>query len=264
MTYLIANWKMNPVTLGDAQRLLDGVAEGLKGVNLTDKAVVICPPFPLLHSLISNFQEPNFQTFWGAQNCGYESKGAFTGEVSPAMLKDLGAEYVILGHSERRRLFQEDDEMIAKKVRAAFEAGLTPILCVGSPTQETDEAERQTINKQLDAVFASSENLQLKTKNLLIAYEPVWAIGTGNAATPKQATSTINFIRLLAKSYKLKAISYLYGGSVDSKNIASFTSQEGIDGALVGGASLDAKEFVGLLKKAQGNSKRKGQDAKLL
>jgi len=251
MKYLIANWKMNPSTPGDARRLLDEMIEGLKDADLSDKKVVICPPFPFLRELKTENRKLK-TIFSGAQNCGYEAKGAFTGEVSPAMLKDLGVEYVILGHSERRRLFNEDDEMVANKVKAALEAGLTPILCVGSLTQETDDAERQTIKKQLNAVFEDfPSTLNAKRCTLLVAYEPVWAIGTGKAATPEQAKDVIDFIRDFTKNSKLKTQNYfLYGGSVNASNIASFTSVPGIEGALVGGASLNGKEFAELVKNA--------------
>ena len=241
MKYLIANWKMRPTSLAKAEAFFNELEQGLQGIDLADKKVIVCPPFPYLRNYELGIR--NYEL--GAQNCGYEKEGAFTGEISPLMLKDGGVEYVIIGHSERRRFFKEDNEMIAKKVKLALEVGLTPIVCVGSPARETDEAERDEIKEQLDTVL---NNLQPTTNDFLIAYEPVWAIGSGNSATPAQVKEMIAFIISITKRYTLNAIPCLYGGSVDARNVYDFTSLKNIDGCLVGTASIPMSDFIQLVK----------------
>jgi len=242
MKYIIGNWKMNPTSLANAEAFFNELEQGLQGIDVSEKKVVICPPYLYL-SCARGLTK-------GGQNCSHEEKGAFTGEISSTMLKDADAEYIIIGHSERRRFFKEDDEMIAKKVCAAIQAGLTPILCVGSPTQETDDAEKQTIKKQLEAVFVLANTLNSKRHTLLIAYESVWAIGTGKSATSRQVKEMFDFIRSITQHYPLYTLHYLYGGSVSAQNIRDYTSLKNVDGCLVGGASIVIPEFIKLVKNA--------------
>ncbi len=241
MKYIIGNWKMNPTSLAKAEAFFNELERGLQGIDVSEKKVVVCPPYLYLRKL-SNM-------FLGAQNCAFKQEGAFTGEISAAMLKDAGAEYVIVGHSERRRFFFENNDIVAKKVYTAVEANLTPVLCIGSPTQETDEEEKETIKKQLEAVFTTlsqTPNLPIPL-TMLIAYEPVWAIGTGNAASPQQVKEMFDFIKSIIHN-SLFEIHYLYGGSVSAQNIRDYTSLENVGGCLVGGASIAIPEFIQLIK----------------
>jgi len=185
-----------------------------------------------------------------AQNLYFEDKGAFTGEISPLMLADL-CEFVIIGHSERRQYFNETGEIINKKIRAAMRNGLKPILCVGEKLEENEAGRTEEIvTEQLRSSLAGIDNLD----GLILAYEPIWAIGTGKAATGKQANETIAIIRNnIAKLYNTSTsqdIRILYGGSVNAANVTEFVSQTDIDGALVGGASLKADQFVSITKQA--------------
>lgn len=209
---IIANWKMNPETLIKAKRLFNAVKK---------TKAIICPPFPYLSVFKYNFL--------CAQDCHWEESGAFTGEVSPKRLKNLGVKYVIIGHSERRAL-GETEEIIEKKLKAALKAGLIPILCVG---EKKGENAKKVINKQL------KKNL----KGVIIAYEPVWAIGTGNFCSANKANKVREFIKEKLDN------KILYGGSVNSK-IAKDYLKIGFDGLLVGGASLDAEEFRKIAKNA--------------
>lgn len=209
---IIANWKMNPETLIKAKRLFNAVKK---------TKAIICPPFPYLSVFKYNFL--------CAQDCHWEESGAFTGEVSPKRLKNLGVKYVIIGHSERRAL-GETEEIIEKKLKAALKAGLIPILCVG---EKKGENAKKVINKQL------KKNL----KGVIIAYEPVWAIGTGNFCSANKANKVREFIKEKLDN------KILYGGSVNSK-IAKDYLKIGFDGLLIGGASLDAEEFRKIAKNA--------------
>ncbi|WP_193161527.1 triose-phosphate isomerase [Microbulbifer hainanensis] len=226
-----ANWKMNG-SREFAEQFL--AALDLEGVTAE---VVVCPPFPYLAQVAEKVRG----AVLGAQNLSKETSGAFTGEVSAAMLRDFDVRYVIVGHSERRSLYGEGDELVADKFFAAQREGLTPILCVGETLQEREAGQAlSVIARQLQAVTgrASEDELQ----RVVIAYEPVWAIGTGKTASPEQAQEVHHFIReqLGAKG---SGIRLLYGGSVKSGNAAELFAQPDIDGALVGGASLDADEF---------------------
>ena len=209
---IIANWKMNPETLIKAKRLFNAVKK---------TKAIICPPFPYLSVFKYNFL--------CAQDCHWEESGAFTGEVSPKRLKNLGVKYVIIGHSERRAL-GETEEIVEKKLKAALKAGLIPILCVG---EKKGENAKKVINKQL------KKNL----KGVIIAYEPVWAIGTGNFCSANKANKVREFIKEKLDN------KILYGGSVNSK-IAKDYLKIGFDGLLIGGASLDAEEFRKIAKNA--------------
>ncbi|MBI2626008.1 MAG: triose-phosphate isomerase [Candidatus Nealsonbacteria bacterium] len=209
---IVANWKMNPATLEEAKNLFDQVKE---------TGAVICPPFVYLSALRAN----------GAQDCFWEEKGAFTGEISAQMLKDLGVEYVILGHSERRKYQKETDEIISKKIKAALGAGLKVILCIDRISQ---------IKKDLQEI----ENWKLKIENLTVAYEPLFAIGTGKACPPERAEK----MKIAVKKFLGPDTPVLYGGSVNSQNAGEYVKDAGFDGLLVGGASLKPVEFIDIIK----------------
>lgn len=233
---LFANWKMSPITENEAVKL----------ARASDvKNAVIIPPFPFLKAVKNVLKNASI----GAQDVFYEEKGAFTGEVSPQMLKKLGVKYVVVGHSERRRL-GESDEMIAKKVKAGIDAGLKVMLCVGEPLSVYKKGKKATeefIKKQLSFI----ENYKLKIGNLIIAYEPIWAVGTGKNADPEDAARVARFIQeLLVKSKKSKA-KILYGGSTNSKNTKSFLEKKEIAGLLIGGASINVGEFKKMIKIAE-------------
>ena len=243
---IAANWKMNK-TIGEArafcEALLPEVEERGEGAE-----VVICPPYLAL-PLVAQLCEGTGVGV-AAQNMYYEEPGAYTGEVSAAMLLDAGAGGVILGHSERRQLFGESDEALARKLPVALAAGLLPILCVGeSETErESDETDR-VLRRQVDAALSRVEDAQLA--EVVIAYEPIWAIGTGKVATPEIAQEAIAFVRALVADRSKEAaeeIRVLYGGSVKPDNAAEILAQPDVDGALVGGASLEARSFADIIK----------------
>lgn len=234
---LIANWKMKPVTAAEAVKLAK--ASDVKGI-------FIAPPFPFL-SLVKNVLK---KATLGAQDIFQENPkkgGAYTGAVSAGMIKSLGAKFAIIGHSERRAE-GETDVMVNKKIRIALDAGLTPVLCVGESeaVRERGIAEAKAfVTLQLAKDLSA---IQPKSKKIIIAYEPIWAIGTGNNDTPENAGDMARHIKnLIAISYKLKA-KVLYGGSVNAKNITAFAREKEIDGFLVGGASADAKEWKAIIK----------------
>ncbi|HEY7150422.1 MAG TPA: triose-phosphate isomerase [Solirubrobacterales bacterium] len=236
-----ANWKMHK-TVAETEAFLDrflGDVEGLEGVEL-----LVCPPFPSLATAAERCRRSPVMV--AAQNMHAEPKGAFTGEVSAPMLTELGVEAVILGHSERRAMFAETDEALAAKVPAALGAGLTPVLCVGETEAERDGGETESVlARQTEADLADVEADRLA--EVVIAYEPVWAIGTGRNATPEQAAEAIAFIRSLIASRDDaagEAIRVIYGGSVKPGNAAELLASETVDGALVGGASLEPGDFL--------------------
>jgi triosephosphate isomerase len=242
---IVANWKLNPTSQKEAKFLFNSVKNGIK--NIKNVEVVICPPFVFLFHL----QPTTHNLRLGAQDCFWEEKGPFTGEISSLMLKDFNCRYVILGHSERRRYFGETDEMINKKIKAVLSAKLNPIFCIGETKTErkkgqTKEILKSQIQKGLKGIP------RRKIKNLVIAYEPVWAIGTGNPCDVEEAQKMGLLIRkIMAKKYSLsiaKAIKILYGGSVNSKNAKPYITEANFQGLLVGGASLDPKEFVKIVK----------------
>jgi triosephosphate isomerase len=243
---LAGNWKMNLV--GESTQRLIGTLVNLVG-TVQEVDIVVCPPFPYL--LQAQQTLVGTRIVLGAQNMHFESSGAFTGEVSAAMLLDCGCNYVILGHSERRHVFGESDESINRKVRAAVAAGLRPILCVGELLAER-EAGRTT-----DVVGAQLRNGLLgvrpeQLRQVDVAYEPVWAIGTGKVATPEQAAEVHRFARdSLTKLYGAdlgQAVRILYGGSVKADNADGLLGQPNVDGLLVGGASLKADEFAQIIQ----------------
>jgi triosephosphate isomerase len=241
-----ANWKMHK-TIEETERFL---AEFLPKAPESGPEVVVCPPFPSLKTAIELCLQSRVRV--AAQNMHEEGEGAFTGEVSAPMLLELGVHGVILGHSERRQHFGESDEALCRKVPAALRSGLEPILCVGENESQRDSDETQGIlTRQIEADLADVEDDRLA--DVVIAYEPIWAIGTGRTATPEQAQEAIALIRGLVESRSSEAaaaIRILYGGSVKPDNAAELISQADVDGALVGGASLDPDDFAAIVEAA--------------
>jgi triosephosphate isomerase len=243
------NWKMNK-TRADAEALASAVAAGAARQDAVE--VVVCPPFPYLIPVAEKIAGSKLRL--GAQNCYPKKEGAFTGEVSPAMLLDVGCQYVILGHSERRHVLREDDPFINEKVRLAMEVGLRVILCVGETRQEREEGRMvEVFYRQLGSALAgvTAENLD----RFVIAYEPVWAIGVGGTtATPEQAQQAHHGIRAkIAEDFdeaQARALTILYGGNVNDHNARELFSQPDVDGGLIGGASLKADAFLAIVRAA--------------
>jgi triosephosphate isomerase len=247
---IAGNWKMNN-DLKETEKLI----VELKNLLQNEKPncdIIVCPPFTSLTDASKLLNGTSIRL--GAQNMYFEESGAFTGEISASMLKSAGCEYVILGHSERRHIFGETDEVINKKIKTALAAGLKPIFCVGELLEErengtTNDVVKRQILKGLEGVSASD------MKNIIVAYEPVWAIGTGKTASPAQAQEVHEFIRdLIEINYSLEIANDLaiqYGGSVKPDNAKELISQKDIDGALVGGACLKADSFMGIIKGAE-------------
>ena len=244
--FLAANWKMYKTT-EETERFL---GEFLPRVSDAAPEVLVCPPFTSLKAAVEHcFHSP---VRVAAQNMHETDEGAFTGEVSAPMLVDLGVDGVILGHSERRQYFGESDEAVARKVPAALGAGLVPILCVGENEAQRDADEtEEVLTRQVEADLAEVPDARLS--EVAIAYEPIWAIGTGRTATPEQAQEAIALIRGLIDARSdtaAAAIRILYGGSVKAGNAAELISQPDVDGALVGGASLDPDDFAAIVEAA--------------
>jgi triosephosphate isomerase len=237
------NWKMNNTT-GEAALLAQSVKEATSMVSGGD--VVLAPPFTSL-SVVNEIIKGSHVKL-AAQNIFSEDKGAYTGEISPTMLKDVGCTYVIIGHSERRKYFHETDESVNLKVRKSLNAGLKPIICVG----ETEEEREKDITEFVIGIQVKKALVGIeKLDNIVIAYEPVWAIGTGKNATPIEAEEVHHFIRnVLGEKYgdAVGDVRILYGGSVTPENIGELIAMENIDGALVGGASLKFESFIGIIK----------------
>ncbi len=245
---IVGNWKMNG-TLGESSLLARKVRRGLKG--LTRAEVVLAPPFTALIKVREAIRGSRIQL--AGQNLHWESRGAFTGEVSADMLKDVGCRLVIVGHSERRHLFHESDETIAKKVVASLNAGLKPILCVGETLAERQSGRtNEVIERQLGVALKGFEKSVIR--KIEFAYEPVWAIGTGHNATPDQASEVHAWIRdLLEKQFGTEealACRILYGGSVKAENAGELMKAVGVNGLLVGGASLKAEEFLQIIRRS--------------
>ena len=239
---IAGNWKMN-TTLAEASVLVREMKEELERITGVEK--VLCPPFISLSLVKEYLQGSSIKV--GAQNMHFEQHGAYTGEISPLMLCGI-CEYVILGHSERRQYFDESNDIVSRKIKAALDARLTPILCVGERLEEKEsERTEEVITNQVRESLQGVESLN----RMIIAYEPIWAIGTGKAASGEGANATITIIRnTVAELYSKRSAQetrILYGGSVTAANIAEFFRQPGIDGALVGGASLKAEEFVSIV-----------------
>ena len=241
---VVANWKMYK-TVAEAAGFVGSfsrVAAKISGVE-----IVVCPPFVSLADCCRQTQGTGL--ILGAQNAHWEKEGAYTGEISPLMLRDLGIKYVILGHSERRSIFGEDNPVVRKKVEAALMYGLTPILCIGENLEQFKKGETNTVLKE--QLFSALSDLppqydSLRAK-MVIAYEPVWAIGTGTPATGEAASETIGFVRGLLRELwggVSEDVRILYGGSVNPANILEFTAKDHIDGALIGGSSLQENNLT--------------------
>ncbi len=246
---IAGNWKMNN-DLKESQKLIVELKNLLQNEKIKCD-VIICPPFTSLSEAFKLLDESKIKL--GAQNMYFEESGAYTGEISASMLKSVGCEYVILGHSERRNIFGETDELINKKIKKALSAGLKPIFCVGELLEERESGStNDVVKRQLLKGLEGISNDEMK--NIIIAYEPVWAIGTGKTATPAQAQEVHKYIRdLIEIQYSLEAaldIVIQYGGSVKPDNAKELLSQPDIDGALVGGACLKADSFMGIIKGA--------------
>ncbi len=239
------NWKMQN-TVKESVALASSIKEGSQGVK--GGTIVVAPVFTALASVSDAIKGSHVKL--AAQNLFYEDKGAYTGEIAPGMLLDVGCEYVIIGHSERRKYFHETDETVNAKVKKALGSGLKPILCVGETEDDREKGVTEyVVGSQVRKALYGIDTL----KNVVIAYEPVWAIGTGKNATPKEAQEVHAFIRKLLKTMyanEADAVLVLYGGSVTKENSADLLSMEDIDGALVGGASLKSDSFLGIITAA--------------
>lgn len=243
---IAGNWKMNKINQ-EARELAQSIVQGfIAGSPLPE--VVLCPPFTALEAVVGVIRGTEIEL--GAQNAFWESQGAYTGEISPNMLLTVGCKYVILGHSERRKYFSESDQVVNKKIKAVIHAGLFPILCVGERLGEREEGRTEAIvGKQVRRALNGLSQGELKS--LVIAYEPIWAIGTGKTATPQQAGEVHSFIRGLISDLYDEELSeklrILYGGSVKAENAGDLFNQPQIDGGLVGGASLQAESFLKII-----------------
>lgn len=242
MAVFAANWKMN-VSPEEVEGLVKPIVDFANGRSDT---VILCPPSIYLERL--NTLLSGSTLHFGAQNCYFETSGAFTGEISPVMLKALGATYVILGHSERRQIFGETDALIAKKVTAALDNGLKPIICVGETLEQREAGQAFSVVESQISVAVAGNETALKSSGFMIAYEPVWAIGTGKVASPEQAQEvhagiTAQCQALFGDVY----VPLLYGGSVKPGNASELLAQADIDGFLVGGASLSADDFNSII-----------------
>ena len=243
---IAGNWKLNK-TLAESRKLAKQLVENLKDIN--DRDIVIAPVFTALSTVSEIIKDSSIQL--AAQNCYPGKTGAFTGEVSPQLLNDVGCQYVILGHSERRQLMDETTPFINQKLLKVLEAELKPILCIGETLQERENDQMlEVLSQQLKGGLANLTAEQMDS--VVIAYEPIWAIGTGKTATAEQAQETHSFIRgLLLGLFNQKVAAQtqiLYGGSVKPNNVDGLMAQEDIDGALIGGASLKAEDFIRIVR----------------
>ncbi|MFU8838114.1 MAG: triose-phosphate isomerase [Thiohalomonadaceae bacterium] len=241
------NWKMNG-SRASIKALLDGIKQGIATVESAE--VAVCPPYVYLADVEAQLQ--GTPVVWGAQNLSTEASGAFTGEIASSMLQDFHCKYVIVGHSERRSLYGEDDATVASKFAVARAAGLKPILCIGETLDERESGVTEAVvARQLDAVIALEGIAALA--DAVIAYEPVWAIGTGKTASPEQAQEVHQFIRQrIAEQDAAVAekVQILYGGSMNAANAAELLTQADIDGGLIGGASLKSEDFLTICRAA--------------
>jgi triosephosphate isomerase (TIM) len=248
---IVGNWKMHGSHTANAELL-----DGLLGAGPTVSEMAVCVPFPYLSEVAVRLAATPLR--WGAQDCSAHAQGAYTGEVSVAMLQEFGCRYVIVGHSERRALHGESDQLVADKAKAALGLGLTPIVCVGETLAEREGGQTEAVVKrQLSAVI---HTLAHCSGEMVVAYEPVWAIGTGRTATPEQAQAVHALLRgqLQAATPRADAMRLLYGGSVKPDNAAALFAQADIDGALVGGASLKAADFIAIARAADTVQSQRG------
>ena len=246
LPFMAGNWKMNKTT-GEAIDLVRGLKAAISGVKGVE--VAVAPPFTALYAVCKELEGSSIRL--AAQNLYWEEKGAFTGEVSPLMLKEVGCHYVIIGHSERRQFFGETDETANRRIKAALAQGLKVIFCIGETLKEKEEGKTfLVIERQVEDGLKNLSDKEMK--NIVIAYEPIWAIGTGKTATPGQAEEVHRFIRgKIEKLYSQEVseeIRIQYGGSVTPENIKGLMEQANIDGALVGGASLKAESFSKIVR----------------
>ena len=244
---------MNPQSLAEAKQLFNSVKRGIKSIENTE--VVICPPFVYLPILrASAFAKSYGGLAFGSQNCFWEKRGPFTGEISPLMLKNLGCQYVILGHSEREKYLREIDEMTNKKIKAALSAKLKPILCIGETENERKTGKiPEVLKNQIQKAFLGISSFIVHRSKFIIAYEPVWAVGTGKPCQPKEAKISLFMIRkIISQLFNhpglSKKIKIIYGGSINSKIAKDYIKEAKFQGLLIGGASLDAKEFIKIVK----------------
>ncbi len=245
---IAGNWKMNN-TIKEAVELVNGLKRSLDGIDSVD--IIVAPPFTALSDVNELIMDSNIKLC--AQNVYWQEKGAFTGEVAPAMLKDAGCDYVIVGHSERRQYFNETNETVNKRLKSALSAGLRVIVCIGEVLEEREQGKAfDVIKSQLQGALEGLSGQEMK--KVIIAYEPVWAIGTGKTATPEQAQEVHKHIRgLLQDTFDSETASETriqYGGSVKPENIKELMRKEDVDGALVGGASLKIEPFSAIVKGA--------------
>ncbi|MFZ4584372.1 MAG: triose-phosphate isomerase [Acidimicrobiia bacterium] len=251
---MAGNWKMHYTHL-EAIQVVQKLSYQLSDQDYDRADVVVCPPFTALRSVQTALDADKIPLQLGAQNCHWEANGAYTGEVSPAMLAKLNVRWVIVGHSERREYFNETDETVNQKVRAVIKAGMTPIVCVGESLEEREAG--TTDEKVRTQIMGAYANLKAgDALSTVVAYEPIWAIGTGKNATSEQANETIGVIRgALRELYSdatADAVRILYGGSVKPGNIAELMAMPEIDGALVGGAALEPDDFAKIVKWGEG------------
>ena len=247
---VIGNWKMN-LSFEEADDLTIAIQEAIADYNLQTE-VVICPPLPYLELVTDLAEESNF--YAGAQNCSQFDNGAYTGEVSAKMLASLGVEFCIVGHSERRKYFNETNEIIAQKVDRLMEQQLIPVVCCGETLEERKAGKHfEVVQKQIESTICTLTAEELE--RTMIAYEPIWAIGTGETATPAQAQEMLAFIRsLIEKKFgtEMAVFTYiLYGGSCNGKNALELFSQPDVDGGLIGGASLKPDDFIKIIEAAE-------------
>jgi triosephosphate isomerase (TIM) len=246
--FVVGNWKMHGNRASN-RALLEAVVKGMEGLEGVECAV--CVPFPYLGEIAGQLKGTRLA--WGAQNLSEHAQGAFTGEVSAPMLAEFGCGYAIVGHSERRQLYGETDAVVAAKYAAAQARGIKPILCVGETLVQRDAGETEkVVGRQLQAVLDSKGKKSLE--NAVVAYEPVWAIGTGRTATPGQAQSVHEFLRAMV----LPDTSIVYGGSVKPDNAEALFGMRDIDGGLIGGASLAAADFIAVVHAAARAAQQKG------
>lgn len=245
---IAGNWKMN-LTIPQSVNLSEQIKNGIKDFKLNNTEILICPTFVSLYPVFEIIKNSGIKS--GGQNMYFENEGAYTGEISAEMLKSAGCEFVILGHSERRKIFNESDKLINKKVIKAVESGLTAILCVGETLDERETGKQnEVVKSQIEQGLSGITSDKLKY--IVIAYEPVWAIGTGKNATPEEANEMHKYIRkLISDLYDKNAseeMKILYGGSLNDKNCKDLLSQTDIDGGLIGGASLKSESFLKIIE----------------